>query len=109
MYRYFKKISNTERTSPQKSWGFSDETIRTTATSDNSLTPALSHIGNKTRVKFNGGRLKQDKITFTRGTIVNIYIVYEISFSDSINNNYPTLENYLFGAVKLTINSDIEK
>ena len=27
--------------------------------------------------------LKQDKITFTHGTIVNICIVYEISSSDS--------------------------
>ena len=84
-------------------------TIKPTATSDNSLTQALRHIGNKRRVKFNGGRFKQDKITFTRGTIVNIYTVYEIRFSDSNNNNYPTLENSLFGAVKLIINLVIEK
>ena len=39
---------------------------------------------------------------------VNIYIVYEISdnFNDS---NYPTLENCLFGSVKLTKNSYIDK
>ena len=31
----------------------------------NSLAPVLSYIGNKTRVKFDGICLKQDKITFT--------------------------------------------
>ena len=34
-------------------------------TSDNSLAPALSYIGNKTRVKFDAGCLKQVKTTFT--------------------------------------------
>ena len=40
--------------------------------------------------------------------MVNIYTVYEITdnFDDS---NYPTLENCLFGSVKLTKNSDIDK
>ena len=41
-------------------------------------------------------------------TIVNIYIVYEISISDS-NSNYPTLENSLLGAARLTKNADIDK
>ena len=72
------------------------------------MAPALSYVGNKTRVKFYGSCLKQDKITFTHGTIVNIFIVYEISISDS-NNNYPTLENCLLGAVTLTKNADFDK
>ena len=62
----------------------------------------------KTRVKLDGSCLKQDKTTFTHGTIVVIYIVYEISICDS-NNNYPTLENFLFGGVNLTKNADIDK
>ena len=32
-------------------------------TSDYSLNPQLSHLGNKTRVEFKGSCLKQDKIT----------------------------------------------
>ena len=31
----------------------------------------------KIRVKFNGSCLKQDKVTYTHGKLVNIYIVYE--------------------------------
>ena len=52
--------------------------------------------------------MKQDKVTFNHGKVVNIYIVYEISKSINISD-YPTLENWLFGAVSLTKNADIDK
>ena len=39
---------------------------------------------------------------------MNIYIVYELGASSS-NVNDPTLKNYLFGAVTLTKNADIDK
>ena len=42
------------------------------------------------------------------GTIVNIYIVYELGAS-SFNDSDPTLKNCLFGAVTLTKNADIDK
>ena len=40
--------------------------------------------------------------------IVNIYIVYEITDNFNISS-YPTLENCLFGAVKVTKSTDIDK
>ena len=52
-------------------------------------------------IEFNGCCLKQDKVTFNHGKIVNIYIVYKISRNFNISN-YPALENCLFGAVSLT-------
>ena len=58
-------------------------------------------------VKFNGSCLKQDKITFNHGKTINIYIVYDLK--SNLNNFDPTLENCLFGTVKLTKNSDIDK
>ena len=73
-----------------------------------SITPELSFYGTKTRVEFNGSCLKQDKVTYNHGTIVNIYIVYEISQNCSISS-YPTSENCLFGAVSLTKNADIDQ
>ena len=85
-----------------------DKIINPPNTFDNSLAPALSYTGHKTRVEFGGSYLKQDKITFTQEKIVNICIVYEISVSDS-NNNYSTLNIFLFDAVKLTENTDIDK
>ena len=40
--------------------------------------------------------------------MVNVYIVYKISKNINISD-YPTLENCLFGAVKLTSSVDIDK
>ena len=74
----------------------------------------MNYYGSETRVEFYGDCLKQDKVTFNHGKIVNIYIVYEVikiaiiskPGSDDI---YPTLQNALFGAVKLTKNADVDK
>ena len=106
--RYFKVIANTLYISSWKSKGLSDETINPPATSDNSLTPLINYLGNKIRLKFSGSSLKQPKLQCTHGTIVNIYIVYELGASDS-NSNDPTLKNCLFGAVTLTKNAGIDK
>ena len=108
MYRYFKMITNTDYISSWKSKGVSAERIKPPTTSDNSLTPALNYYGTKTRVKFTGSCLKQSKISYTHGKIVNIYIVYELGASSSHINNR-TLKNCLFGAVTLTKNSHIDK
>ena len=59
------------------------------------------------RIKFNKGCLKQGKISFNHGKVVNIYTVYEIDRSGKISS-YPTLENSLLGAVKLTKHVDID-
>ena len=72
MHSYFKIIGNTDQISSWKSKGLFDEIIKPPATSDNILVPALSY---KTRVKVKRRCLEQDKITFTPGTILNIYVV----------------------------------
>ena len=77
-------------------------------TSDSSIIPKLNHYGNKVRVKFTGSCLKQSIISYTYGTILNTYIVYELGASTS-NHNDSTLKNCLFGAVYLTKNTDIDK
>ena len=59
-----------------------NEVIKPPLISDNKLIPGLNYIGNKTKVKFVQSFLKQHKITFTHGTIVNIYIAYELKFSN---------------------------
>ena len=73
--KYFKVITNTDYISSWKSKGLSTESIKPPTTSDNSLTPALSYYGTRTRVKFTGSCLKQPKISYTHGKVVNIYIV----------------------------------
>ena len=100
----FKKIGYTENISGWKSKGLSDESIKPP---DNSLPAILKYTGKRRYVKFNGSCLKQDKVTFNHGKIVNIYAVYDLK--SNLNNFDPTLENCLFGAVKLTKNSDFDK
>ena len=64
-----------------KSKGLSDESIKHPTASINFLNPSLNYVGSKIRVRFTGDCLKQEKITFNHGKIVNIYIVYEIEKS----------------------------
>ena len=86
----------------------SDESLDSITASNYKITAELSFLGTKIKVEFNGSYLKQDKVTYNHGKIVNIYIVYEIYQIYSISN-YPTLENCLFGAANLTKNADIDK
>ena len=65
--------------------------MKLAATSNNSLAPGLSYVGIKMRVKFDESCLKQDKITFTYGKIVNISIINEINLWDCGYDDYLTL------------------
>ena len=94
IYRYFKRIVGVGSGNYIYFWKskeLSDERINFITASNYSITPELSHYGTKTKVKFSGSCLKQDKATYNHGTIVNIYIVYEISKNYNIRS-YPTLE-----------------
>ena len=111
MYRYFKRIAGVGNANYIYYWqskGLSEETINSIKTPNHSITPNLDYYGTKTRVEFNGSCLKEDKITYTHGKIGNIYIVYELTGSQSEDND-PTVRNSLFGAVSLTKNADIDK
>ena len=67
IYRYFKVIANTRYISSWKCKGLSHESIKPPATSDNSLSPLIDYLGDKIRLKFNGGCLKQPKLSYTHG------------------------------------------
>ena len=66
----------------------SDESIKPPTTSNKMLNPSLDFVGTKIRVKFTRDCLKQEKITFNHGKIVNVYIVYEIEKSVTIISSY---------------------
>ena len=104
MGKYFKLnsvVGVIDRVLSWQSKGLSNESIKPPTTSNNSLTPELNYYGTKTRVKFIRSCLKQSKISYTYGKIVNNYIIYELGASSS-NVNDPTIKNCLFGAVTLT-------
>ena len=99
-------ITNTLSILSWQSKGLSTETIDPHTTS---LSPSINYVGNKIKVKFTGGCLKQlKKLTYAHKTIANIYIVYELGVSSSHNNDHP-LKIFLFGAVNLTKNADIDE
>ena len=106
---YFRTVTANYSNTNISSWtskGLSDESMNPLTTSNKFLNPSLDYAGTKVRVKFNGDGLKQKKFTFTHGKIVKIYIVFEVEGSVSISY-YPTLENCLFGVVKLTKHFDV--
>ena len=107
MNRYFENIGSTKSISSWESKGLSDEVIKCPTINNNSLAPTLENIAKNMFVKFDGSCLiKQDEFTFNKKTI-NIYIVYDLN--SNLNNFDPTLENCLFGAIKISKNSDMSK
>ena len=64
-----------------KSKGLSKEIIKAPNSNNKILSPIIENIFDSQKIKlnFNGSCLIQDQITYTPQTIVNIYIVYEIT------------------------------
>ena len=111
MKKYFKLnsvINTADYVSSWQSKGLSNENIRPPTTSDNSLAAELNYYSTKTRVKFTRSCSNQSSHILTHKHIVNIYIVYELEASSSHDSD-PTRKNWLFGAVTLAKNADIEK
>ena len=105
VYKYFEKTEN--KVTSWKSKGLSDEKIILTVTSTDTSATKTIYDNARMKVKFAGDLLRQNQVTYNHGTIVNIYIVYETT-PDTTTSNI-TLENCLFGAIKLRKNSDIDK
>ena len=83
-----------------------DESIKPLVGYNKTLAPALNHINTKLRVNFDGSCLKQEKVTFTHKNVVKIYIVYGMNLWPYTQRADFMLENFLFGAVEFTKNTD---
>ena len=103
------KVDNPDYVLSWTSKGLSNESITAPSAPTNFLTPSLSYLGTKIKIKLSGSCLKQNKITYTHGKIVNIYIVYEINKKDNTITSDPTLEKCVFGAVTLIKNVTIDR
>ena len=73
--KYFIVIANPDQLSSWKSKRLSAESIKPPTASDNSLSPTLNYYGTKKSVKFTGSCLKQPKISYTYGKVVNNYMM----------------------------------
>ena len=83
----------------------SNEKVSSTTTSNYNQAPNLVYNNARIKLSFNTDLLKQDKVLYNHEPIVNIYIVYRLI--PFVNTSDVTLENCLFGAVKLGKNADI--
>ena len=75
MYRYFKIIVGVGNGSYIYYWqskGLSGERLNSFIGYNHSVTANLNYYATKTRVEFHGDCLKQGKVTFNHGKIVNI-------------------------------------
>ena len=58
MHKYFKTINSVDNISEWKPKGLSNESTKTSSTSNNYLNPILDYVYTKIRVKFSGSCLK---------------------------------------------------
>ena len=61
------------------------------------------------RVYLEGNYFKQKKVKISNINIINIYCVYELKEINSSRNNEFTIQNALFGVVKINKNTDTAK
>ena len=109
IHKYFKTVSaDNDTILLWRSKGFSNQSNKATTTPNKLLNSSLDYVGSRLKVNFTGDSLKQERLDFRYWKIVNIYIVNEINKSVRISS-YPTLENYLFGAVKLLKHVNIDQ
>ena len=82
----------------------SNENFISLYTANKVLSPKLLWNNSRLRLRHEESCLKQeDTRPFTRNNVVNLFIVYELLYIDYI------LKDFLFGAVKLTKNADLDK
>ena len=67
----------------------------------NNNSPTLLNKNNRLGVTFNGNYMKQNKLGYAHEKIVNLYIVYKLK-NRTVDNPDFTVQNGLFGAVKIT-------
>ena len=71
----------------------------------NNNSPTLLNKNNRLGVTFNGNSMKQNKLGYAHGKIVNLYIVYELENSGIDSPDF-AVQNGLFGAIKITKNAN---
>ena len=72
------------------------------------VSPDIKNINGQLYVLFIGNYFEQDPITIPNN-VINIYVVYKLDPISSTRNTDCTIQNALFGAMKITKNTDSSK
>ena len=102
------KSKNGEATHAWISTGIHNDSNNTdlfSVNNSNNNSPTLLNKNNRLGVTFNGNYMKQNKLGYAHGKIINLYIVYELK-NRRIDSPDFTVQNGLFGAVKITKNAN---
>ena len=106
--KYIKYFSDSTQINSWKSNGMSEENIENTTKSDSSFAPIFAHDHVLPHIDFNRHCLINNSISFLK-KVINLYISYILNpWLSNLNKNF-TLNNCLFGSVKVTKNADLDK
>ena len=68
--------------------------------SNEKISSASNSNGTVPKIVYDNAKIKENKVTYNHGSIVNIYVVYRLTPKINLGGIGPTLQNFLFGAVK---------
>ena len=93
---------------PKDIYDNSNKNVLNSVQNTKNVSHDVKNINGQLYVSFNGNYFQQDLITIPNN-VINIYVVYKLDpISSTINTDY-TIQNALFGAMKITKNTDSSK
>ena len=93
---------------PKDIYDSSNKNVLDSVQNTKNVSPDIKNIKGQLYVSFNGNYFEQDPITIPNN-VINIYVVYKLdSISSTRKTNY-TIQNALFGAMKITKNTYFSK
>ena len=106
-FKYVGGGSNTWKSTGIDNYSTDSDTY--TTAHDLANLPTIINNG-RMNVKFKGGYYKQSKlIKPNNNNVINVYIVYKLDPVSNTREDTFTVQNALFGGIKLTINTDTSK
>ena len=93
---------------PKDIYDNSNENVLNSVQNTKNVAPDIKNITGQLYVSFNGNYFIQDPITISNN-VINIYCVYQLDPISSTRDTTFTIQNALFGAIKIIKNADTSK
>ena len=93
---------------PKDIYDNSNKNVLNSVQNTKNVAPDIKSINGQLYVTFNGNYFERDPITIPNN-VINIYVVYKLDPISSTRNTDYTIQNALFGAMKITKNTDSSK
>ena len=93
---------------PKDIYDNSNKNVLNSVQNTKNVAPDIKNINGQLYVSFNGNYFEQDPITIPNN-VINIYCVYQLDPISSTRNTDYTIQNALFGDMKITKNTDSSK